>query len=341
MCAVFLVDVSDSMSDDALVEARRRMGAALAVLGKEDVAKLVTFAKRPRSVTLEGRTAPELTRHGPGFGQRHQHRAAALELAYGLYPEGYLRRAVVLSDGVETDGDFLAEASRARGFGVEIDVYPSRQPVPGEVAIRQLRAPDHVREEEPFDLRADVFSTVAQPVTLSLKQGDVVNGLDGVKNVDLRAGENEIAFKSKGAVPGDVTYTLEVTRFARDHFAENNRATAVTTVLGMPVVLYVDGDASREGPFAASLTAQQFNVDTFDPLPTTLREAERFDFIVLSDMPAERVSLAQQATLEQYVRDLGGGFLFAGGQSGYALGGWPHGRRADSSRAHGFGQAQR
>jgi Mg-chelatase subunit ChlD len=323
VCAVFLVDVSDSMSDDALAEARRRVDAALAALGKEDVAKLVTFARRPRSVTLEGRTAPELTRHGPGLGNG-TNLAAALQLAYGLYPEGYLRRAVVLSDGVETDGDFLAEASRARGFGVEIDVYPSRQPAPGEVAIRQLVAPDHVREAEPFDLRADVFSTVAQTVTLSLKQGDVVNGLDGVKNVDLRAGENEVAFKSKGAVPGDVTYTLEVTRFARDHFAENNRATAVTTVLGMPVVLYVDGDTSRGGPFAASLTAQQFNVDTFDPLPTTLREAERFDFIVLSDTPAERVSLAQQATLEQYVRDLGGGFLFAGGQSGYALGGWPH-----------------
>ena len=65
-------------------------------------------------------------------------------------------------------------------------------------------------------------------------------------------------------------------------------------------------------------------MDTSDPLPTSLREAERYDFIVLSDMPAERVSLTQQETLEQYVRDLGGGFLFAGGENGYGLGGWYH-----------------
>jgi Ca-activated chloride channel homolog len=59
-------------------------------------------------------------------------------------------------------------------------------------------------------------------------------------------------------------------------------------------------------------------------LPTSLREAERYDFIVLSDMAAERVSLTQQETIEQYVRDLGGGFLFAGGERGYGLGGWHH-----------------
>ncbi len=41
-------------------------------------------------------------------------------------------------------------------------------------------------------------------------------------------------------------------------------------------------------------------------------------------MPAEKVSLTQQETIEQYVRDLGGGFLFAGGENGYGLGGWYH-----------------
>jgi uncharacterized membrane protein len=89
-------------------------------------------------------------------------------------------------------------------------------------------------------------------------------------------------------------------------------------------VLYVDGNPARASYLATALSAQQLNVDTFDPLPTSLREAEKYDFIVLSDMPAERVSLMQQDTIEQYVRDLGGGFLFAGGENGYGLGGWYH-----------------
>ena len=52
--------------------------------------------------------------------------ASALQLAYGLYPAGYLRRAVVLTDGVQTDGDLLAEANRAREFGVKVFTVPSR-----------------------------------------------------------------------------------------------------------------------------------------------------------------------------------------------------------------------
>lgn len=322
VCTVYLVDVSDSISDAALEDARTEVQKALDAKPKDDLIRLVTFAKRPRVVGL-GASAPVIERPGPGLGSATDI-ASALQLAYGLYPEGYLRHAVVLSDGVQTDGDLLAEANRAKRFGVRLFAAPSKRPVPGEVAVRDLRVPDKVHEQETFDLHADVFSSVPQKVTLTLKQGDVVNGLEGIKVVDLQAGDNDVSFKSRAAVPGEVTYSLEASDPEQDHFKENNRATAVAAVVGMPVVLYVDGTPAHASYLAAAMSAQQLNVDTFDPLPTSLREAERYDFIVLSDMPAERVSLAQQEILEQYVRDLGGGFLFAGGENGYGLGGWYH-----------------
>jgi Ca-activated chloride channel homolog len=334
VCAVLLVDVSDSISDASLEQARIHVEQAVKARGKDDLVRVVTFAKRPRLVAVEGPIggdgfagaegkAPILQRHGPGLGAGTDI-ASALELAYGLYPAGYLRRAVILSDGVQTDGDLLAEVNRAVGFGVRVFAVPSKSPVPGEVAVRELRVPDRVREQEPFDLHAQVFSSVPQRVKLSLKQGDVVNGLEGVKVVDLQAGDNDVTFKSKAAVPGDVTYSLDVSEAAHDQFPENNRGTAVVAVLGMPLVLYVDGNPARASYLASGLSAQQLNVDTVDPLPTTVSEAEKYDFIILSDTPAERVSLGQQETIEQYVRDLGGGFLFAGGENGYGLGGWNH-----------------
>lgn len=322
VCTVYLVDVSDSISDAALDDARAEIRSALDSKPKDDLVRVVTFAKRPR-VSAADASAPVIERPGGGLGSATDI-ASALQLAYGLYPEGYLRHAVVLSDGVQTDGDLLAEAGRAKRFGVKLFAIPSKRPVPGEVAVRDLRVPDKVHEQETFDLHADVFSSVPQKVTLTLKQGDVINGLEGIKVVDLQAGDNDIPFKSRAAVPGEVTYSLEVSDAAQDHFRENNRATAVAAVVGMPVVLYVDGTPAHASYLAAAMSAQQLNVDTFDPLPTSLREAERYDFIILSDMPAERVSLAQQEVLEQYVRDLGGGFLFAGGENGYGLGGWYH-----------------
>ncbi|MDP9001540.1 MAG: VWA domain-containing protein, partial [Myxococcota bacterium] len=326
VCTVYLVDVSDSVSDAALEDARAEVQRGLDAKPKSDLVRLVTFAKRPRLLAIDdagNSTAPLIARHGPGLGTATDI-ASALQLAYGLYPEGYLRHAVILSDGVQTDGDLLAEANRARGYGVKLFAVPYERPVPGEVAVRDLRVPEHVHEGETFDVHANVFSSVAQTVKLVLKQGDVVNGLDSVRQVNLTAGDNDVAFKSKAAVPGEVTYALEASEAAHDRFQENNRATAVAAVLGKPVVLYVDGDPARASYLASSLAAQQLNVDTTDPLPTNLREAERYDFIVLSDITADRVSLTQQETIEQYVRDLGGGFLFAGGEHGYGLGGWHH-----------------
>ncbi len=327
VCAVYVVDVSDSVSDLALEDAREEVGRGLRARGRDDLVRLVTFAKRPRVVPLDEAGAkggaPPIERHGPGLGSATDI-STALQLAYGLYPEGYLRRAVVVSDGVQTDGDLLAEANRARLYGVRLDVVPDRRSVPGEVAVRELRVPDKVHEQETFDVHALVFSSVPQRVKLLLKQGDVVNGLDGVKVVDLEAGDNDVVFKSKAALSGELTYSLEVSEAAQDHFRENNRATAVAAVLGRPLVLYVEGNPAHGSYLSEALSAQQIDVDTSDPLPTTLREAEKYDLIVLSDVPAERVSLTQQEILEQYVRDLGGGFVFAGGEGGYGLGGWQH-----------------
>jgi Ca-activated chloride channel family protein len=334
VCTVYLVDVSDSVPDAALEDARLELQKAMDARPKEDLVRLITFARRPRVVTigessggvpgaLDKEKAPKIERHGADLGTATDI-ASALELAYGLYPDGYLRRAVLLSDGVQTDGDLLAEADRARRYRVKMFAVPYKRPVPGEVAVRELRVPDKIREGETFDVHATVFSTVPQRVKLVLKQGDVINGLDGVEQVELKPGDNEVTFKSKAAVPGEVTYSLEASDAVEDRFKENNRAVAVAAVVGMPVVLYVDGNPARATYLSSALSAQQLTVDTFSPLPTTLREAEKYDFIVLSDMPAERVSLTQQETIEQYVRDLGGGFLFAGGENGYGLGGWYH-----------------
>jgi Mg-chelatase subunit ChlD len=326
VCVVYLVDVSDSVSDAALDDARAEVQKGLDAKSKDDLVRLITFAKRPHTVPIDGEgklTAPRIERHGSTLGTATDI-ASALQLAYGLYPEGYLRRAVILSDGVQTDGDLLAEANRARVYRVKLFAVPYKRPVPGEVAVRDLRVPEHVHEGETFDVHAQVFSSVRQTAKLVLKQGDVVNGLDGFRQIDLRAGDNDVVFRSKAAVPGAATYVLEASEMAQDRFKENNRATTVVAVLGKPVVLYVDGEPARATYLASALAAQQLNVDTTDPLPSSLREAERYDFIVLSDMPAERVSLTQQETIEQYVRDLGGGFLFAGGEHGYGLGGWYH-----------------
>lgn len=52
VCTVFLVDVSDSVTDVAIERARETIQTALAAMPKENSARLITFAERPRLETL-------------------------------------------------------------------------------------------------------------------------------------------------------------------------------------------------------------------------------------------------------------------------------------------------
>ncbi|HKO90029.1 MAG TPA: VWA domain-containing protein, partial [Polyangiaceae bacterium] len=251
---------------------------------------------------------------------------AALQLAYGVFPEGYLRRVVVLSDGIETRGDLLAEAQRAAQFGVQLYSLPFNQALPAEVAVQNLSVPAGVKVGEPFFVSADIYATEPSAARARLFQGEVLNGLDAVRTLNLVPGRNEVKFRSVVRTGGPVSYRLELDGVEHDQFAENNRFLTSLDVPGRPTVLYVEGQPARATYLASALGAQQFDVDVRSPtaLPRSLAELERFDFFVLSDVPAEQVDPSIQELTERYVRDLGGGFLFAGGDAGYGLGGWSH-----------------
>jgi Ca-activated chloride channel homolog len=331
-CTVYMVDVSESVTDESLVDARAALAKAWGEKPKDGVVKLITFAKRPRLVDADEKkpdAPPAIERHADEKGQRAELGAgsnlqAALQLAYGLYPPGYLKRAVLLSDGVQTDGDILAEANRARAFGIRLFTIPFRRPAPPEVAIRELRMPERVKVGETFAIHADIYATRPTKATAKLFQGEALNGLEGIRELDLKAGSNDVSWKSVVRIAGQITYLLELDKIKEDKFKENNRFATTIDVPGRPGVLYIEGTPQHGQPFSSALTAQQFDVDMRPPagFPGSLKELERFDFLVVSDTPKEALSLQSQELIEHYVRDLGGGFLFAGGPAGFGLGGW-------------------
>lgn len=332
---IFLVDVSESVPDEALEDARETVRAAWdarEARGEGDV-QLVVFAREARAVALGAADdpVPVIERFTERDAIRSTDLQQALQLAYGLFPAGHVRRVVLLSDGNQTEGDLLAEASRARAFGVRVHAMPMRQGAPPEVAVRDLSLPERIEVGEPFPVRVRVFSSVAARARLRLYQGETLNGLDSVRDVELEPGETEVEFRSIVRVAGPVTYRVTAEPSAREpggpvpnRFTENDEYETTVVVPGKPTVLYVEGAEGRATYLARALSAADYDVDVRGPraIPTTLRELERFDFFVLSDVSAEQVSMGQLDLIERYVRDVGGGFLFAGGERGYGLGGW-------------------
>lgn len=346
VATVILADVSDSISDEALADARREIERIVQARGASDLVRLVTFAARPRLVELEREgalvvpeekelrhaEAPKVPPAGPAQGEPPSKESpsarsdiqAALQLAYGVLPPGYLKRAVLITDGVETDGDLLAEANRARGFGVRLFAIPLKRPPPGEVSITSLTLPDKVDVGQTFSVRAEIYASRPTAARVRLFQGEALNGLGGLKDLELASGKNPVEFKSVVRLGGEVTYALELEPRGPDKFKENNSYRATLEVPGRPLVLYVEGQPERARYLSSALTAQQFDVDVRAPgaFPASLGELERFDFTILSDVPREALGQSADGLIERYVRDLGGGFLFAGGPSGFGLGGW-------------------
>ena len=327
---VALVDVSDSISDTQLAAAQSSLDelwAAVRARGEDDRIDVVTFAERPLFVAPpDPDHAPRLARHpGGGAGSDLQ---AALQLAYGLYPPGYLPRALILSDGNQTSGDVASEAYRAQEFGVHVSWKLPPDSRPKEIRLAALHLPSSVKVGAPFELTADVWATHAEDVTIRLRHDDFPNALDPQQRVTLVPGLNRVVFKSEAKNAGFTTYRAILDTPKEDAEKANNETVASVPVRGRPHVLFIEGEADRNPKAAsylkASLDKENIDVEVRGPrgLPSNVKELERYDLVLLSDVAATFVGMNQMIALERYVTDLGGGFIMSGGENSFGSGGY-------------------
>lgn len=320
---VFLVDGSVSVSDASLEGAGDTLHRAQALVGKDNQMAVVRFGRRPELLPWgEGESWGAL-RMPNGLGDETNIRAA-LQLAYSLFPPGYVRRVVLISDGQQTRGDLLAETERAKQLGVRVSSVIHAGPPPAEVAIVDLQLPEGVKIGQSFHVVVRISASQASSAVVRLYQGNAPNVLEFKKKVELSAGETKLKFRSVVRVGGTISYRVSVRGLSQDTFEQNNQFVRSLNVPGRPLVLYIEGQPARASYFSNALSAQQFDVElrAASAMPRSLAELARYDFVVLSDVAADAVSEGAQQLIERYVTELGGGFLFAGGGAGYSLGGW-------------------
>jgi len=324
VATVVLVDVSDSVSDKQLDAARAWVKQLDQARSPEDKLYLVTFAERPHLV----RGDLTVARHpgaGAGAGTDIQ---AAVQLGYGLFPPGYLHRMVIVSDGNQTRGDVFVEAYRAAEFGTKISWQSFPQDRTQEIRVVGLHLPDEVKEGAPFKVTAEVWSTHEEEVMLALQQDQFPNPLEPRKTVQLHEGVNRVEFKSEVKRAKFATYTVRLIGAKGDTEKGNNSAVMSTPVKGKPHILYVEGGKLREPGSSAylerALKQENMEVDVRGPagMPSSAKEMEKYDLVVVSDVPIQFVGMSQMRALESYVRDLGGGLIMAGGEDSFGSGGY-------------------
>ncbi|HMG53693.1 MAG TPA: hypothetical protein VK601_09425, partial [Kofleriaceae bacterium] len=327
VATIALVDVSDSVSDKQLAAARSYVDGLAAAAGDGNL-QLITFAEQPIAVRkADGKPlSAAIARHPrAGAGTDTQ---AAMQLAYGMYPDGYLPRMVIVSDGNQTQGDVAVEAYRAKELGVRVSWRTFGQDKTSEIRVVGVTVPDEIKVGQPYEVTAEVWSTEAQRATLALQQDEFPNGLEPVKDVELREGKNLVKFKSDAKHAGATTYRLSLARFERDTESQNNQAVMTAPVKGRPNVLYVEGGVLREpgqaGHLQRALQHENIDVTVRGPsgIPASAKELEKFDLVLVSDVPARLMGAGQMQALDAYVGQLGGGLIMAGGEDSFGSGGY-------------------
>ncbi len=330
LAVVFLIDVSDSMSPQAVAVETDYVRAALASMQPDDRAAIVLFGadalvERPM---LPGGELGTIT-SVPITTQTDL--AEAIRLGLALFPSGMARRMIILSDGAETSGDALAAAEFAAAADVQIIAVPFTAQ-PGEEAwITAVDAPGHLRPGEQFDLSVSIQATDPVRATLRVLAGDQIVY---ARDHDLRRGLQTFSLPLGAGAPGFVRYRVQISP-EQDGFYQNNRLDAFSQVEGPPRVLIVapaageslPGGGTRPDEHSALMRALQasgFSVELVTPglLPSDLPGLARYNSVVLVDVPAPLLGTSQMESLQSYVRDLGGGLVAVGGPTSFGVGGY-------------------
>jgi hypothetical protein len=234
-----------------------------------------------------------------------------------------LKHLVLITDGHETSGQLLDKLHALEKNGVRVYTVPLEGRTNRDVRVEALFAPADVATEELFPANVQVYSQISTDARIRVKHGNKILGTREAKlNPGLNRFSFEISIKNEN---GPVSITADVSA-VDDAFADNNSFHTSVVVHGRPKILYVEGHPESSRYLREALTNEGLSVSTVPAadVPITARQLDKYDAIVLSDVARRDLSLAQMRAMFTYVRDLGGGFVLAGGDNNYGEDGYSH-----------------
>ena len=333
LAVMFLTDISDSISEDGLTKSTDYINEALESRSGNQQIGIIAFTDKAEILHaphLENQKDSEeklnLAETKKAWLEADEDAAdttniaQAIETAWSVFPANANKRIVLITDGIETQGDAIHTGLRGKDFGIQIDtvpIYPSDEP---EVMVQRIEAPAQVKQGAPFNLEVLIHSNhedIAQ-INLYKNKFEVAK-----KEVRLVEGENRVLFTETSMESGTLTYDATC-RVTEDNRYDNNRAFGIVSVSGKPRVLLIDENESQTRYLMRVLEDAKIRVDVRNGLgvPHELADLQNYELVIFSDVPANRLNEKQMQLIRTYVQDLGGGFMMLGSENSYGLGGY-------------------
>ncbi len=312
---IYLLDVSQSVAPDQILSAIEWIEEN-DESGQPEQARFIPFAANPRVFDsieeLRGVEVSDLEADG-AIDQTSTNLEDAIDLAMGSFAPHHLKRLVILSDGNENAGTVKNTIRRMRGESVTAFTRPMGALTGPDVWIEEVLTPSRVTDQELFPLEVHVYSQMTTPGEVELLlAGETLE----MREVDLIPGINRIAFEIRVSETGPVNIQAAV-RVQNDTVPGNNVFLESVAVDGKPKVLYIEGRGESAHYLQDILVGEGIDVEVRTPgeIPLSVEEFDAFETIVLSDVRADAFTEGQMDALATYVRELGGGFILAGGDS--------------------------
>lgn len=314
---IFLTDRSASVKN-AENEALEWIENSVMEKQKEDAFAVVTVGENVSLEQQVGTQKNPITAFNSKVNEAETNLEAGIQFASSLIPRNSSGRIVLFSDGNETVGNSREAANLLKNRNIELDYVLLKNQVSEDLSLAEMSVPPSLYkgEEAPVSITINSNANKKAVIRLSVNNQEILKEI-----VDVKEGKNVYTFSHKANTSGLTVYKGEVAA-DDDTFIENNTLHSVANVKGTPKVLIVQGKDG--GNLAPIIEDAGVDVEVIPPekLPTVLSGYIQYQSIMFNNVAATVITENQMNMIEQAVKEFGTGFVMAGGEESFGLGGY-------------------
>ena len=295
-------DLKDAFVADVLKNTQSSFKIGVVTFGYDQV-YAATLNTDANAVYQEYLRAPDPDTSGTDF-------EAALKYAASLFTRPESARIVILSDGVETDGNVNSVIRTIASSGTKVDTVHFPDEEPNDIQILAVHYPDTtIRHGEAFEITLDIESTFEGMATLSMF--DDATQIGESLDVRLVRGTQQIIMEAVLPIPGLHKLTFEV-ESAEDTDIRNNVYNSYLYIEIFDKLLIIESIAGESESICNILDGKKITVvnsyDT-DNMPKTLNDLRKYDEVIMVNVANADLPQGFDQILYRYVKEVGGGLF--------------------------------
>ena len=235
---------------------------------------------------------------------------AALTYAAGLITKPESARIVILSDGIETDGNINAVIRSIAFKGIKVDTVHFPEEQVNDIQILAVHYPDTtIRHGEKFELTLDIESTYEGVATFYMY--DDATQVGESLTTPIVKGTQQLTLEAVLPIPGLHKLTFEFDAADDQNLTNNvfNSYVYIEVFDKLLVIESINGESSNLCSILDGKKVTVVNAHDTDNMPKSIDDLRKYDEIIMLNVANADLPQGFDKLLYSYVKDIGGGLF--------------------------------